>query len=79
MAIQQGISESNVKEKATAMKGVTNFVDRGNKDISTLINAEKELWNAFQGVCEGEAKITVLFKNKITYIYREKKKDNKYL
>ena len=31
------------------MKGVTNFVDRGNKDISTLINAEKELWNTFQG------------------------------
>ena len=49
MAIQQGISESNVKEKATAKKVVTNFVDRGNKDISTLINAEKELWNTFQG------------------------------
>ena len=39
----------------------------------------------FREVCEGEAKIIVLFKNKITYIYRKKKrkkkekKDNKYL
>ena len=49
MATQQGISESNVKEKATAKKVVTNFVDRRKKDISTLINAKKEMWNAFQG------------------------------